>query len=68
MNIDRRELGMNLEKQHLNFILPIKMVSVGMGRLLATDSPPPFIMSYLSRELLSTQQYTAFFVGSACDF
>lgn len=37
MNLVKRELDMNLEKWHLNFILPIMMMSASVRWLLATD-------------------------------
>lgn len=70
MNLDKRELDMNLEKCRLKFILPIMMLSASVNWLLLTD---PFLSLVLCkvlflRELLFTEQFRLFFVLTALWF
>lgn len=55
MNLDKRELDMNLEKWHLNFILSIMMMSASW--LPATDPSfhPVLCKVLFLRELLLTE-------------
>lgn len=68
MNLDKRELDMNLGKWHLNFIMPIMMMSTSVGWLLAPDPSQSLLLSkvLLLREPLFTEQFKLFFVFSAC--
>lgn len=67
MNLDKRELDMNLEEWHLNFILPIMMMSAGVGWLFATDPSLSLILCKVLflREFLFTEQFRLFFVLTA---
>lgn len=67
VDLDKRELDRDLEKWHLNFILPVTMMSASLGWLFATDPSLSLVLckSSVSQGLIFTEQLRLFFVLTA---